>query len=97
MPRRLELIELREKAQRRSVRAVFRYTDKVGETSRTLIWQPSEDRYYLDMVQDTDKASIIKIMDYWKPMLRPDDFELMKQHLGIITEARGAVEETLAQ
>lgn len=96
-PIRPERIELRTTTDdhRHIIRAVFRYTDEQGDTSCTLSWKPSVDEYSLNLIEYADKASIIRILDRWKSMLNPDDFELIKEHLGVVDEARNAIKEVL--
>ncbi|MFH0838023.1 MAG: hypothetical protein V1880_02045 [Patescibacteria group bacterium] len=96
IPRRLDRIELREDSQRRLVRAVFSYTNTEGETSRTLSWDQSAGQYYLEG-RVSDRAAILRILDLWKEMLGPSDFELIKEQLGVIDGAREDVNQALGK
>ena len=85
-PRRLERVELRVRGERQQLRAVFRFLDKAGEADRVLSWTPSTNEY--DFVQaESDMASnrdtMERILERWSAMFRPDDFEKMRQQLGL--------------
>jgi len=86
-------IELRTDNQRRMVSAVFSSADGNKEDKRTLIWEPSEDRYHYEEDKiDVDKDWAISLQNFWASMIKPADAQLLKHQLGIAEGVRESIE-----
>lgn len=94
-PRKLERVELRVDGERHQLRAVFSFTDRKGQTVRVLNWTPSTDEYGFERGEDDHMISssdtMHRILDNWKEMFDPADYEKMRQQLGLTQAMREKV------